>query len=107
MRTRATDPVYVDIRLRPGNVKVPETGQHGDFCVELGFYVLLVGEVPVAVVVLLHRVCPLLAESGRHDLVTDDGDAADRSAVKVRHFCHVAGMREELTLFGGERRYSD
>lgn len=64
-------------------------------------------KVPVAVVMLLHRVCPLLAESGRHDLVADDCDAADRSAVKVRHFCHMAGVGEELTLFGGERRYSD
>ena len=71
------------------------------------FYVYLAVEVPVFVVVHLKRVRFVLAESGGDDLVPYDGDAADRSAVKVRHFCHVAGVGEELTLFGGERRYSD
>jgi hypothetical protein len=48
-----------------------------------------------------------MAEAGGDHLVADYCNAADRSAVKVGHFCHMAGMSKELFVLGGERKGVD
>ena len=62
---------------------MPETGQHGNLGMQLGLYVLLIMEVPVAVVMLLHWVRALLTEPRRYDLVANDRYASYRSATEV------------------------
>jgi hypothetical protein len=70
-------------------------------------YVALSVEVSELIVISLHGMRPLLAEAGGDHLVADYCNAADRSAVKVGHFSHMAGMSEELFVLGGERKGVD
>jgi hypothetical protein len=83
VRTCATNAIYVNVRFRPRNVKVSETGQHCDFRMKPCFNVLLCVKVPIAVVILLHWVSALLAKPRRENLISNDRYTSDRSATEV------------------------
>lgn len=76
--------------------------KHSRLRVEFCRHIRLPTKIPVSVVVVLERVCPMLAEASSNYLVADHGHAAYARPFEVGHLCHVSRVGEIANLPGGQ-----